>query len=83
MFRRFIGESKPEKRPAGHESSVPENVPTADVVTPLFPSKSATPPSGGVDWTSLKVRFHQRLLDILNVTVLDKVPRPPRSTAPG
>jgi pilus assembly protein CpaF len=28
----------------------------------------------GIDFTELKVRFHQRLLDLLNLPVLDKVP---------
>ena len=80
MFRRFKGEVKADANaprqnirpadPAG-DTDVLDEPPVAAFV----PSRPVVPAAPLVDWTDLKVRFHQRLLDILNLSVIDKVPR--------
>jgi pilus assembly protein CpaF len=81
MFRRFRGEARNDAnaprqdvRPADPIGEVAD-VLDAPPVPAFTPSRPAVPAAPLVDWTDLKVRFHQRLLDILNLSVIDKVPR--------
>jgi pilus assembly protein CpaF len=72
MFKVFAK----EVQDVGHQVEAPQAL--TEPVMPASPdpakAESVAPDlSNRVDLTDLKVRFHQRLLDMLNLTVLDKV----------
>jgi pilus assembly protein CpaF len=80
MFRRFRGEIKNAPTAPRQNSTADAPAGAAVVldeapVVPFAPSRPVAPAAPLVDWTDLKVRFHQRLLDILNLSAIDKVPR--------
>jgi pilus assembly protein CpaF len=81
MFRRFRGEVRNDANAPRQDTRPADPIgEVADVLdappAPAFvPSRPVVPSAPLVDWTDLKVRFHQRLLDILNLSMIDKVPR--------
>ena len=76
MFRRFRSDVRNEASAPRQAARPAEDAAPPAGETPVVafapPPRPAAPL---VDWTDLKVRFHQRLLDILNLSVIDKVPR--------
>lgn len=77
MFRRYSSETGSDQQPVR-----PATI-ASEAVSATEPSYHAPLPQGLVkhgssqrqkDVTDLKVRFHQRLLDLLNLPMIDKVP---------
>jgi pilus assembly protein CpaF len=72
MFRQFTnGHAEPEHSPG----PAPERLaPVAEVAPPKPALPSIAAGRRGDFWTDLKVRLHQRLLAMLNLSAIDKVP---------
>src|SRR5512144_178952 len=68
MFKHFVKELAAGSAPAVVPLHSEAHEPTPATDGPASDGRQ------GADFTELKVRFHQRLLDLLNLPVLDKVP---------
>ncbi len=77
MFRRYSSDSGTEQQPARPPAIVSEAV-SATGMSHHAPMAQSLVTRGSSqrqkDVTDLKVRFHQRLLDLLNLPMIDKVP---------
>jgi pilus assembly protein CpaF len=65
MFRRFRQQDQDQS-----------NVIPLPAVPPTVPAATAEPATPHAPWIDLKMRLHQRLLEMLNLSVIDKVPQP-------
>jgi pilus assembly protein CpaF len=72
MFKSFTKAIQKVPRQAEVAQPLPEEVAPANIA-PMVAGPPNPVLSSRIDLTDLKVRFHQRLLDMLNLTVLDKV----------
>ena len=72
MFKNFTKAIQEVPRQAEVAQPLPEEVAPANIA-PMVADPPNPVLSSRIDLTDLKVRFHQRLLDMLNLTVLDKV----------
>src|SRR5512134_405022 len=72
MFRRFSDEVSRTSPVAGAGAAAPGS--SVRPMASATDTERGVPAGRPIDFTDLKVRFHQRLLDMLNLPVLDKVP---------
>ena len=76
MFRRFKSSVSTNGSSAIAIEPVVDELPVEEEAKVVQLGTKGAPGSANViDWTDLKVRFHQRLLDLLNLAAIDKVGR--------
>ncbi len=71
MFRQFSQSRAAEIAPSGKGVSLPAPLKVVNEIDPVLAFNDQDP--RGTFWIDLKTRLHERLLDMLNLSAIDKV----------